>query len=400
MRNISVILDTRKMTTTGENAGKFPIKIKVSFTVHEAGRTRYVVRRFPTGVYASVKEFRVKRNSPAVSLRYADALKLNEKKLSPQDFERLFTGSGALEEIKTTFDFVIKRLREEERDGTANAYQQAYSSFARFKGEHIPFQVITPAWLRAYEQAMKKEGLSINTVGFYTRALRTIFNTAIDLKIISADLSPFGRRKYVVPTGQRRQRKAHTKDDVLQIMAFKSEDDNLNRAIDFWIFQYLCSGCNMADVAYLQFQDIDGDWLRFYRKKTEHTERNQVPIEVHITPRMREIIARRGQRSLDPDAYVFPILRDDMTSKQRKEAIKSFRKWCNEMLVLANEVLKIQPVPKTETARYTAVNVLKGQGIELKVIGRALGHGSEATTEHYTEQTREAQIMISRLLST
>lgn len=398
MRNISVILDKRKKTTTGENAGKYPIKIKVSFKVRQGATTRYIVRRFPTGVYSSENEFRVKRNSPAVSLRYADAVQLNGKNLDPKDFERLFTGSGALEEIKSTFDFVIHRLRQEERDGTANAYQQAYSSFVKFKGEHISFQVITPEWLRTYERAMKKAGHSINTVGFYTRALRTIFNSAIDLQIIPANLSPFGRRKYVVPSGQRMQRKAHSKDEVTRIMAFISENDDINYAVDFWVFQYLCSGCNMADVAYLRRKDIDGDWLRFYRKKTEYTERNQIPIEVYVSERMREIIARRGVRSLDPDSYIFPILRDDMNSKQRKEAIHGFRKWCNEMLKLANETLKLPIEIKTGTARYTAVNVLKGQGIELRVIGRALGHGSEATTEFYADQTRDAQIKISKIL--
>lgn len=412
---VSITLDKRRMSTTGEHKDKYPIKIKVNFKVREGKGNKYVVRRYPTGVFCKPGEFNKKKNDSTVILAHAKAVELYGKNLSVTVFERMFTGSGGLEDIKTVFEFAIKKLREEERDGTAGAYQQALSSFTRFKGEFISFDSVTVDWLKEYERWMVKEhrdkkgqviqeGHSITTVGIYCRALRTIFNLAIDLKIISGDSFPFGVRKYVIPTGKRKIKKAFTREEKNLILSHRSERAEVNMALDFWAYQYFANGCNMADVAYLQTKDIDGDFLTFDRKKTENTEREKQSITVYITARMREIILRHGNRSLDPDAYVFPILKPGLTSKQRKETIKDFIKDVNKLLAEAQSEMnkdsaRLSIKLTTGTARYTAATLLKRHGIDLSVIAKALGHGSESTTEHYTEEEKETQIMISKALS-
>jgi len=415
---VSACLDKRRKSTTGENKDKYPIKIKVNFKVREGKSNRYVVRRYPTGVFCKPGEFNRKKNDSAVILKLSKAMQLYEKNLSITQFERIFTGSGGLEDIKSIFESTIAKLREEERDGTADSYQQAYNSFVKFRGEFISFDSITVNWLKEYERWMLRdhkdsegkiiqESHSINTVGIYCRALRTIFRIAIRLKIVSGDSLPFGIGLYVIPTGKRKTKKAFTREEKNIILAHRSDKADVNYALDFWAYQFFANGCNMADVAYLQYKDIDGDDLTFDRKKTENTERNKQSITVYIAPKMREVIAKHGNKTLDPDAYVFPILRPDMTSRQRKCTIKDFIKFINEGLSEAQKEInknrnrKAQLTVKltTGTARYTAATLLKRHGIDLSVIAKALGHGSEATTENYTEEERETQIIISKALS-
>lgn len=421
--SVTVIMDKRRKSTTGENKNKFPIKIKVNFKVREGRKNRYVVRRYPTGLFCKPVDFNKVKNDSQVILLHAKAVELHGKHLSMKDFERMLTGSGGLEDIKSVFDYAIAKLREEGRDGTALAYSNALASFTLFKGDYIAFASITVDWLKEYERWMKKPRVilvgrgkkkkekviqprSITTVGMYLRALRTIFNLAIDpMKIISRDLFPFGVRKYVIPSGKRKTKKAFTREERSTILSYRSERGDINRALDFWAYQYFSSGCNMADVAYLQNKNLDGEWVTFDRKKTENTERDKTSIEVFINTRMREVITKHGKWSLNEEDYVFPILKPDMTSAQRKSRIRDFIKETNELLAEAQKEIEQKTRQElsvkltTGTARYTAATLLKRHGIDLTTIAKALGHGSEATTEHYTEETRETQKMISKALA-
>lgn len=416
---VSVCLDKRRISTTGENKNKYPIKIKVNFKVREGKKNRYVVRRYPTGVFCKETEFNKRKHDSVVILALGRAVELYEKKISITEFERFYTGSGGLEDIKTIFEYTLKKLTAEERDGTSSNYRSAMNSFSRFKGEYISFESITPDWLKEYERWMVKDkmkdgrvvekGHSISTVGIYCTALRTMFNSAIRMKIISRDIFPFGMGLYVIPKGKRKIKKAFTKEEKNLILAHRSDYGRVNRALDFWAFQFFGNGCNMADVAYMKFKHIDGEWWKFERKKTENTERDKQSIDVFINERMREVIQKYGNKSLDPESYVFPILRPDMSSQLRKYTIGGFTENTNEHLATAQSEINAEreraglPILSvkltTGTARYTAATLLKRHGIDLSTIAKALGHGSEATTGKYTEEERETQILISKALS-
>lgn len=417
---VSICLDTRVMSTTGKNKKKYPIKIKVNFKVREGKRNKYVVRRYhiqPDQVFCFETEFNKRKSDSIVILAQAKAIELFKKGLSVEEFERLYTSSGSLEEIRATFEVIIKRLGDEERDGTAAAYENALSSFEKFKGQFIAFGSITPEWLRAYEKWMMKErkenkkvipAHSINTVGMYCRALRVVFNYAIDQKLIPSDLFPFGIRKYVIPSGQRKTKKAFKKEEKAIILAHRSKTEDVNRALDYWAFQYFANGCNMADVAYMKFRHMDRDYWKFERKKTENTERDKQTIDVYINTRMREVIRIQGNKSLAPDDYVFPILSKGMTSKQRKFRIMDYIKEINELLATAQaeinaeqekQRLPVLTVKLTSgTTRYTVATLLDRHGIDLRTIAKALGHGQEITTELYTEEEQGALILISKAL--
>lgn len=419
---VSVILDERKMTTTGENTGKYPVKIKVNFKVREGRKNKYIVRRYPIpeGVFAKPgREFNKKKNDPAVILALAKAVELYNKELSIEDFERLYKGSGAMDEVKAVFDLLIKKMQEEGRDGNALALRNALSSLIAFSGEYITFGALTKEFLMKWErwlltprevtvgQGSKKKKRTIthtiNTVGMYTRATKSVVNYAIDpLKIIAAESSPFGRRKYVPPKGPRQTKKALNKQERDLVLSHRSKRDDVNFALDMWAFQYFGNGCNMADVAYMRRRDVVGVMWRFDRKKTENTERNKLPVDVKMNDRMLQIIARHGNNSLDPNSYIFPILKSGIKSIQRKYKIMDFIGKINSLLAVAqaeiNEELRKSGRPPltvkltTGTARYTAATILRAQGIELSIISKTLGHGSESTTDLYTEQGYENMI--------
>lgn len=404
---IKAILDKRKKITTGDHKGKFPVKIKVNIKLPGGG---YAVKRLMVkgadgnNIYCSKLEFKKVEKSAPVLIALGKASELMSKSIPVDEMERLFKSGAGLDEIRSVFDSVIAKLRDEERDGTAESYHFAYSSFKAFKGDNITFQSITVTWLKDYERWGKKRGLSINSIGIYLRALRVIVNTAVDMRLITADENPFGRRKYVIATGQRALKKALLNADIQKLLHYDSVYGVRIAAVDLWRLSYMMNGCNIADIAYLKFKNIiedpDGKTLVFDRKKTENTERAKKPIEVFVSDHLWEVFERRMNRmdAMNPDAYVFPILRPEQSSSARKERIRDIRWEANKILAEVKKELKIGIDLTLSTARYSAATKLKRAGIDLKAIGKSLGHGSEATTERYTEEEKSGQRLIAQML--
>lgn len=390
---VAIELDTRKMTTTGENKGRYHAKIKLTFRRMRSGVKDWDVKRFKTWVYATPEEFEkiMSENNRVHAELIRKRNVLNDKKrkaveilekmptIAPEEFQVLFDCEGSMESIEAVARIAIADLEAEDRIGTAESYQQAVNSVKKNGGHN--FADITVKWLKAYQKAMTENG-SITTVGIYLRAIRRIFKIAIKKKLVHPELYPFGEGGYQIPSGRQKKKalKVAEKDTVL---AYSTSDELARYGADFWMFSYFCNGMNPADIAHLQFKNFEGKEFSFVRQKTRATTREQVPISVHIREEVREIIARRGNKTLNPNAYIFPILEPGLTAKQRKTRIKDFRKQVNAGLKIVSEDLKLPFVLKFGYARHTSSTILKNQGVEVKKISELLGHGSVQTTEIY-----------------
>jgi hypothetical protein len=79
------------------------------------------------------------------------------------------------------------------------------------------------------------------------RNIRATINQAISKKIISSDLYPFGKGKYVPPT-TKKAKKSLTIEEIEKIYNYKSADAGEAWARDMWIFAYLANGMNVKDM--------------------------------------------------------------------------------------------------------------------------------------------------------
>ena len=196
--------------------------------------------------------------------------------------------------------YYIDKLLQEHRIGTAVSYQTSYYSFFRFRG-NLRLTDITSAYLHQYESWMLEQDYSKTTIGIYTRQLRTLFNEAIEQGLIKREKHyPFGRRKYVPPTG-RNIKKALTLQDVAKLYYYKPICEQEQWAKDFWFFSYLANGINTKDIALLKYRNIQGEYLVFERAKTEKSTRSDPkPISVFITEDLQQIINRWGNKDRNP----------------------------------------------------------------------------------------------------
>lgn len=65
----------------------------------------------------------------------------------------------------------------------------------------------------------------------------------------------------------------------------------------------------MCDIFNLKYSNsnLQGDCLSLYRSKTVRTRKVQQPIEIYITPIIRAIIDKYGDRDRKSDNYIFDV---------------------------------------------------------------------------------------------
>jgi hypothetical protein len=90
--------------------------------------------------------------------------------------------------ITFSYRHYIKRLIREGRISTAVSYHCSYVSLKKFSG-NVPFVAVTPSFLLSYEQKMKGERVTKSTLGFYLRALRAVYNEAVEAGLVKRSIT-------------------------------------------------------------------------------------------------------------------------------------------------------------------------------------------------------------------
>lgn len=389
---IAVILDKKKLIKTGENAGRHHIKIRLTYTVDKKTVQKY----YCSNVFATPEEFiKITRNpgkskelqakQTTVNALYEKAKSIinNNPFIDAESFGLQLLSRGNYKDPLGFMMAYVEELEQRGQIGTRDYYKLAHNSFKEFFKIPVSFAFITPKKLLEYEDWMVKRGRSITTVGMYCIALRTVFNMAISQKIISPDLYPFGEGRYVIPTAKGRKI-AVQEDKKDKLLKYATLNIDARKAVDFWILSYFSNGMNMADVAHLRYKNIVEDMIIFERVKTTKTQRKRVSIIVILRGEVKSIIDRWGNKSNNPNDYIFPILRDGLTPAQIKERIRDFVFAINKGLKIACNDLKI-PAITTYSARHTFATIARNKGASTEFIQEALGHSDSKTTKAYLD---------------
>jgi len=395
--SVSLYHDTRRILDNG----KFPIYVRVNFRVGEQWKQRL----YSTGVSLSRLEWEQMHKS---NVRLSDELKKSRKDIfakeafaneiledtpfiKPEIFAAVFSGKQTRSAmVKQLYREVIELMKASDQVGSADAYLHSMNALIEYAGEGVTLNVIDEDFLAGFEAWMKKprtavvygkerirKGRSVTTIGFYLRPLRAVFNIAIDRKIIPAELYPFGRKRYKIPS-KRNKKLALTENDKIMFVKYRPTDPREIRALEDWKFSYYCNGMNFADMAYLKKPDnFQRDIIIYIRRKTMNTERENDPLAVSLRKEAKDILSRRSAKG-----FVFGIIDETMDATERKQKVHQWVKQTNKYLKRISERLDI-PRVTTYTARHTAATLLYRAGANLIDIKDALGHASVTTTEEY-----------------
>jgi site-specific recombinase XerD len=87
--------------------------------------------------------------------------------------------------------------------------------------------------------------------------------------------------------------------DLQKFIATKPADGGPEwEAKQYWLFMFYASGMNIADVAKLQYRNIDlaSNAIRYVRAKTRETESKEEVIEIPLSATLNSIIVAIGNR--------------------------------------------------------------------------------------------------------
>jgi len=394
-----IVLDTRKALSTG----KYPVKIRVGFNVIKNRKLGYQYGYYPTGVEMFNEEFEKLYSSKSLKekldvlrkkLEAADSIIENNPYITASEFAFFYTGKGNYKTVQGLFEIMRIKAKANGQVSTWGLYGNTSNSLTNFMkwrakklgGEtdgDLPIGQLNTEFLNDYEKwLLEEEKLSYNTVGIYGRNIRTMYNFAIENKIVKQDQYPFGRNRYVVPAASARKL-ALTEEQKNTLISFRSDNLKWQKALDFWTLSFFCFGLNFSDIIRLKNSNFHPDnSIRLYRTKTFKSKRIKKELEIPITDRVMEIVTKYGKFSLDPEAYVFNVISKEMTPFQQKARINDFIKHTNEALSEISEHLNL-PKITTYTARHTFAYVMKIKQVPVSMVQEMMGHEDQKTTINY-----------------
>jgi site-specific recombinase XerD len=303
-----------------------------------------------------------------------------------QQFEKLFSGNVASQDLTFAFDIRIEQLKRAGRVGTASTYKDAKKSINdSCLNRKLSFQDLTPGFLQKYERWMLSKGNSTTTVGFYLRCVRQLYNEAIKNGGANSGDYPFRRDKYKIPQ-PRNIKKALQLSDIAKLFKYKPAENSPEHFYrDLWLFSYLANGMNVKDMVMLKYGHIHGEYIHFRRAKTELTNRFSKPIDVYMTDEVKEIIERWGSRPVYHNNFIFPVLSLRMSPEQIQKRVKQTTKLINKYIKRIAASVEIEGNISTYTARHSFATVLKRSGASIEFISEQLGHSSVETTAAYLD---------------
>lgn len=276
----------------------------------------------------------------------------------------------------------ITRMTSEGRLGTARNYARTLNSFSDFLGgADLPFAAFTEPLVEEYSAYLMQRGVVRNTVSFYMRNLRAVYNKAVRQRL-TEQCFPFSG----VYTGIDHTRKRAV--DERLIGRLRNLDLSASAALalarDLFIFSYCTRGMAFVDMAFLRKRDLSGGVIHYVRRKTGQL------MTVRLEKCMREIIRRYEWRTRSTP-YVFPLL----TAEEPGRAYAQYQvalNYYNRQLKRLSQRLGFEGSLSSYTSRHSWATAARNHRIPITVISAGMGHTSEHTTRIYLSSLESSVI--------
>jgi integrase len=304
-----------------------------------------------------------------------DLLEKQGKEFSTKDIVSRYKLNQNNNFLITYFQHQIQLLKAEGRTGTAYSYQSTLNCLVRFTGERelFSFKEINERWVNNFVCYLRSSGLKPNSVNFYLRILRAVYNKACNEDVEgTTTLSPF---RVIAMNNVRTHKKAVDKSIMQQIAQVQfGNDPRKEFACDLFLFSFYCRGMPFVDMAYLKYSNIINGYVCYSRHKTGQ------PLKIKITEPLQILI----NKYQSDGEYVLPILGNgNFSSSQLYLQYKSRLRQYNRELKAISESLNLPVTLSSYVSRHSWATLARENGIPVSVISEGMGHSSEKITYAY-----------------
>ncbi|NLV51681.1 MAG: tyrosine-type recombinase/integrase [Bacteroidales bacterium] len=264
---------------------------------------------------------------------------------------------------------VIAQLKQLGKVRTSETYTATLKSFITFREEQdVPLDGITSDLMLLYEAHLKTRGVRMNTISFYMRNLRAVYNRAVE-KGLTEQNNPF---RHVYTGVDKTVKRAIP---IKAIKALKDLDLSMKSSLDFardmFMFSFYTRGMSFVDMAYLKKSDLKNGILTYRRRKTGQE------LSIKWEKCMSEIISKYPDNKTD---FLLPIIKE--VGNERKQYDNALH-LVNYRLKDLSKKLKLQRPLTMYVARHSWASIAKAKNVPLSVISEGMGHDSETTTQIY-----------------
>ena len=265
---------------------------------------------------------------------------------------------------------IIAKLKQNGKIRTSETYAAALRSFRKFrKDEDIMLDCINSEVMEAYEAWHRSRGVAPNTVSFYTRILRAVYNRAIEDGIIE-NRNPF---RHVYTGIDKTVKRALPLQTIKQIKALDlSLHPTLDYARDMFMLSFMLRGMSFVDMAYLRKTDLSNGYIIYRRRKTGQQ------LTIKWTKDMQLVLDKYPENA---SGYLLPIVRNPGTNERYTYRNASYN--INRSLKAVAKMAGVTIPLTLYVARHSWASAAKSKGIPLGIISEGMGHDSETTTQIY-----------------
>jgi len=356
--SIRMMLDIRNRNKKESGDDTFPLCIRFvlngkrsyyrlgeSFSEKELRAIRLSTGYGEKSVDGKETRFQIKMRLNSTFMKYVETVRqLSETgQLSLSRIMTALTGKSDVSSLIDVWEGYIENKVKIGKIGTADNYRNALRSFLKITNfKKTDGFAIDSNLVRKWDEGMRKRGNSNTTVGINLRCLRAIINECVREgfmqpkdKMFGADVNradkikiPVGssRKDHFIDVEKMTEIYIHWLDQSFNLPLYKQGEknpayavkdskslDEVYQSVAMFLAQYLCCGCNLADLALLKYDDYyfvsQEKGFRFIRKKSEDTanEGEGTEVIIPIIEPLRNILKRYAAEP-QKDVYVFPFI--------------------------------------------------------------------------------------------
>ena len=287
------------------------------------------------------------------------------------DIVTKFSRQANEQSLFTFMQEAIGQLKRLNRIRTSETYAATLSSFMKFReGQDILLYEVDSDTMMLYEAWLKGKGICPNTISFYMRILRAVYNRAVEKELVEQK-HPF---KHVYTGIDKTVKRAVPLKAIKRIKELDlTLKPHLDYARDLFLFSFYTRGMSFIDLAYLKKSDLQNGFLTYRRRKTNQQ------LTVKWEKCMAEIVAKYNDCSTTQ--YLLPIITNPLVDER-----KQYRNAIYRVNTALKEIARMISLPMPLTmycARHGWASIAKSKNIPLSVISEGMGHDSEETTRIY-----------------
>lgn len=265
---------------------------------------------------------------------------------------------------------VIDGLKSNGKIRTSETYRAALLSFRKFRdNEDIMLDNINTTLIERFESWHRRRGNVPNTISFYVRIIRAVYNRAVDAEIIE-NRHPF-RHVYtgIDKTVKRALPLAKVKQIKTLNLAFMPP---LDYARDMFMISFYLRGMSFIDMAFLKKSDLRDGYVMYRRRKTGQR------LTIKWTKEMQKIIDKYPENSSE---YLLPVIRSKVDDELYEYRNIGYN--INRSLKRIGHMIGMTIPLTLYVARHSWASAARSKGIPVSVISEGMGHDNESTTRIY-----------------